>query len=96
MKARQIEIRKQANLSADRHTQLIGDWADKHPHWISVEDELPKDYEPVLAAFANHFARVCFHCGKTWYLNKPLAAEEMEGITHWMHLPQPPKKGGKE
>lgn len=93
------------------HTQDIqesfingAEWADKHPHWISVEDELPKDYEPVLAAFANHFARVCFNCGKTWYLNKPLAAEEMEGITHWMPLPAPPscseipnnhKKGGE-
>lgn len=33
------------------------------PRWISVEDELPMEYEPVLAAFGNHYARVCFYSG---------------------------------
>ena len=60
------------------------------PHWISVEDELPNNYEPVIAAFDRHFARVCFHCGDTWYLDNPPVAEPMSGITHWMPLPQPP------
>lgn len=38
MKARQIEIRKQANLSADRHTQLIGDWAEHRIGFINGAD----------------------------------------------------------
>ena len=69
------------------------EWADAHPYWISVEDELPIDYEPVLAAFGNHFARVCFHCGEKWYFGKSVGIEEVDGITHWMPLPTPPMKG---
>ena len=66
------------------------------PHWISVEDELPNNYERVIAAFGRHFARICFHCGDTWYLDNPPVAEPMSGITHWMPLPQPPKEGGEK
>ncbi|MBR5118878.1 MAG: DUF551 domain-containing protein [Muribaculaceae bacterium] len=69
------------------------EWAWQHPNWISVEDELPNNYEPVIAAFDRHFARVCFHCGDTWYLDNPPVAEPMYGITHWMPLPQAPKGG---
>lgn len=82
---------------------FIGDLIDEcfefgqqHPHWISVEDELPNDYEPVIAAFDRHFVRVCFHCGDTWYLDNPPVAEPMSGITHWMRLSQAPKKGGEK
>lgn len=70
-------------------------WADEHPHWISVEDELPIDYEPVLAVVGgNHFAFVgiCLN-KKTWYCEIQNKATEIIGITHWMPLPQPPKKG---
>lgn len=73
-------------------------FADNHHHWISVEDELPKDYESVLAAVGgNHFAFVgiCLN-KKTWYCNIQNKSVEIEGITHWMPLPQPPQKGGKE
>lgn len=71
------------------------DYIQHNPAWISVEDELPNNYEPVIAAFDRHFARVCFHCGDTWYLDNPPVAEPMSGITHWMPLPQAPKKGGE-
>ena len=70
------------------------DYVEQH-RWISVEDELPNNYEPVIAAFDRHFARVCFHCGDTWYLDNPLVAEPMSGITHWCPLPQPPKGDAK-
>lgn len=69
-------------------------WADEHPYWINVEDALPEDGTPVLAAFGNHFARVCIICGKSWYLDDPPVAGEVSGVTHWMPLPQPPKEGG--
>lgn len=65
-------------------------FADSHPAWVSVKDELPKDYEPVLAAFGHHFVRVCFHCGEKWYLDDSPVAEGMFGVTHWMPLPPPP------
>lgn len=70
----------------------------RNDRWISVEDELPIDYEPVLAVVGgNHFAFVgiCLN-KKTWYCEIQNKATEIIGITHWMHLPQPPKKGGKE
>ena len=68
------------------------------PHWISVKDELPIDYEPVLAAVGgNHFAFVgiCIN-KKTWYCDIQNKATEIIGITHWMRLPQAPKEGGEE
>lgn len=106
---REEEIMKEADMTASANTQIIGDWgehylgfihgaqwADSHPHWISVEDELPIDYEPVLAVVGgNHFAFVgiCIN-KKTWYCDIQNKATEIIGITHWMHLPEPPKKGG--
>lgn len=73
------------------------EWADAHPHWISVEDELPIDYEPVLAVVGgNHFAFVGICLNKTtWYCVIQNKATEIIGITHWMPLPPPPKKGGE-
>ena len=108
--ARKEEILKEAELCASANTQIIGDWgehylgfihgaewADSHPQWISVEDELPIDYEPVLAVVGgNHFAFVgiCLN-KKTWYCEIQNKATEIIGITHWCHLPQPPKGGEK-
>lgn len=66
--------------------------AKNHPRWISVEDEFPIDYEPVLAVVGgNHFAFVgiCLN-KKTWYCEIQNKATEIIGITHWCHLPQPP------
>ena len=96
------------------HTQDIqesfingAEWADQHRRWISVEEEHPIDYEPVLAVVGgNHFAFVgiCLN-KKTWYCEIQNKAVEIKGITHWMHLPQPPsssekpnncEKGGEE
>lgn len=67
------------------------------PHWISVEDELPIDYEPVLAVVGgNHFAFVGICLNRTtWYCDIQNKAVEIKGITHWCHLPQPPKGGEK-
>jgi len=66
------------------------------PHWISVEDELPMEYELVLAAFGNHYARVCFYCGGKWYVDAGVISDEVFGVSHWMPLPQAPKKGEEQ
>ncbi|MBQ1758678.1 MAG: DUF551 domain-containing protein [Prevotella sp.] len=37
-------------------------WADSHPHWISVEDELPKEGDAILAMqdiHGNHWFTAC-------------------------------------
>lgn len=73
------------------------------PHWISVEDKLPMVYEPVLAAFGNHYARVCFYCGGKWYIDAGVVSDEVFGVSHWIQIPAPPtvaknatvKKGGE-
>ena len=74
------------------------DYIQHNPAWISVEEELPIDYEPVLAVVGgNHFAFVGICLNKTtWYCEIQNKVTEIIGITHWMHLPQPPKKGAEE
>lgn len=65
-------------------------WADAHPHWISVEDEEPPKgqwiitYEPTSPIVI----------GTDIILPDETADEHH--ITHWMPLPQAPKKGGEE
>lgn len=64
--------------------------------WISVEDKLPMEYEPVLAAFGNHYARVCLYSGGKWYIDAGDICDEVFGVSHWMQISPPPKKGGEE
>ena len=66
------------------------------PQWISVEDKLPMELEPVLAAFGNHYARVCFYNGGKWYIDAGVMSDEAFGVSHWIQIPPPPKKGGEE
>lgn len=63
-------------------------------NWISVEDELPEVYEPVLAAAGNHFAVVAIRDNFDWYDSK-FAGGKLSGITHWQHFPQPPSSSEK-
>lgn len=62
------------------------------PQWISAEDELPPIGNIVLVAIPLG--------GELSVL--PLSIKEesdfecLSGMTHWMPLPQPPKKGGEE
>lgn len=70
-------------------------WADQHPHWISVEDELPPrenefhvsievlatDGEMIIKSFYDydHECWVCFE-GRWCFAT----------VTHWIPLPQAP------
>lgn len=59
------------------------------PHWISVEDELPKDGEKVLGYNPNFNAPLVCDCyagkfGEGWsYFDSGF-------ITHWMPMPEAP------
>jgi hypothetical protein len=68
------------------------EWADEHPHWISVEDELPPIGGIVLVAIPLG--------GELSVLPLSIKNESdfecLSGMTHWMPLPQPPKKGGEK
>ena len=69
-------------------------WADEHPHWISVEDELPKIGKDVLVLREDGEMLVAHQyneeIARWWSVDGfPLK----NNITHWMPLPAPPKKG---
>lgn len=69
-------------------------YADAHPHWISVEDEMP----PIFPLNPNESMNVItygLHTMVNWYDYERGEWVRDSEITHWMPLPQPPK-GGKE
>lgn len=68
-------------------------WADKNPHWISVEDELPKDGEYVLICNKRGLMTTSLYENEEWVISETYLAVN---VTHWMPLPQPPKKGGEK
>lgn len=62
-------------------------WADQHPHWISVEDELP----PVGQWIITYEPTSPIVVGTDIILPDETADEHH--ITHWIPLPQAPKGG---
>lgn len=65
--------------------------------WISVEDRLPEDLEPVLGYFKGHGCAVCtFDFSVEVFVNDGLQAHLSDSVpldelaeqpTHWMPLP---------
>lgn len=62
-------------------------WADSHPQWIPVEEELPKEGgEYFVSDGTDSMVDIWLH-GIGW--SKP---DNNERVTHWMPKPLPPKK----
>ena len=57
-------------------------WADYHPNWISVEDELPKEKGKYMFRLSN--GDMCY---ETYYPKLKL----LDNVTHWMPI-VPPRK----
>ena len=77
------------------------DYAENHPRWISVEDELPERDEDVLILTPQNLVHIAAYKYRNWQTKAHVFASGIDGytwnnVTHWQHLPQPPKKGGKE
>jgi len=75
-------------------------WADSHPAWVSVEDELPKENGKTQQSISV-WATDGLTSGEFRYNFDAKTWTDMWGdpfdITHWMPLPQPPvKKGGEQ
>lgn len=77
-------------------------YADSHPHWISVEDELPKDGEYVLICNKRGLMTTSLYENEEWVISETYLAVD---VTHWMPMPAPPtcsvfpnksKEGGEE
>ena len=62
-----------------------------NPHWISVDDEMPKDGQYVATINTVGVKDVRHYSSGKWYSN---FGNEYGDITHWLPLPQPPKEGG--
>ena len=73
-------------------------WADSHPHWISVEDELPKETNMYIVVHHNVVCTMLWYDSlEEWadiYVDEDefVQSRKMDGVTHWMPLPLPPAK----
>lgn len=77
------------------------DFGQQHPHWISVEDELPNDGAYVVTINKVGLKEVRHFYHDKWFSS---FGNEYGDVTHWMPLPPPVvsksknigKKGGEE
>lgn len=93
------EVKDTCNPASKRGLLYAGfvsgaEWADAHPHWISVEDELPMEHEWILGYSLKREYIDVYNFDSNGLI-------EAHGITHWMHLSPPPiitssKEGGEE
>lgn len=72
----------------------MAEWADQHPHWIPVEERLPKEGQKVFAyngTFKETY--LCsYHDGK---FEDYLGELGKGAVTHWMPI-VPPRKEDRE
>ena len=78
------------------------EFGQQHPHWISVEDELPNDGAYVVTINKVGLKEVRHFYHDKWFSS---FGNEYGDVTHWMPIPQQPivsnssnvgKKGGEQ
>lgn len=71
-------------------------WADSHPNWISVEDELPEHNEEDNGLISYPTVLVCLYDGfrtEDYYDDISGEWRDFDGdVEYWMPMPQPPRK----
>ena len=80
-------------MSNEKREQQMMDAADSYPNWISVEEELPKVQDWYLCYNDVEDGSEVLHWegdGNVWMDND--WHYKSKEITHWMPLPQPPRK----
>ena len=68
---------------------------DAIPHWISVEERTPEDQRAILTANGHGLIRIMAlwsKHGDVWMWLDNGHFKHYNDITHWMPLPEPPKK----
>lgn len=63
-------------------------WSDSHPHWISVEDELPPHNVFVLTCDGQENVNLLMLAGNGRWYDKAVGFHR--NITHWMPMPEAP------
>ena len=84
-------------MSNEKREQQMMDAADSYPNWISVEEELPKVQDWYLCYNDVEDGSEVLHWegdGNVWMDND--WHYKSKEITHWMPLPQPPRKEDKK
>jgi hypothetical protein len=71
------------------------EWADRNPAWISVKDELPAEGKEVLV-YDEHDGIETAHRLHDNVWGGYDEQSYYNNITHWMPLPNEPKKGGAQ
>lgn len=77
-------------------------FANDHPHWISVEDELPpKEKNVLIWSSGSKEVMMGYYIGRNWQRKTNDFYSYVDdgywhNVTHWMPTPQPPKKGGEQ
>jgi hypothetical protein len=71
----------------------MAEWLDQHPHWIPVEEMLPKVGEPVwfYTPSMDEPLKGAYQENGTWY-SVEYECKFINGVTHWMPMPVPPRK----
>lgn len=87
------EVKYTCNPASKRGLLYAGfvsgaEWADAHPHWISVDDELPPRNVFVLTCDGQENENLLMLAGDDRWYDKAVGLHR--NITHWMALPQPP------
>lgn len=76
--------------------EMGAEWADKNPHWISVEDELPEHNEEDNGLISYPTVLVCLYDGfrtEDYYDDISGEWHDFDGdVEYWMPMPQPPRK----
>lgn len=63
---------------------------EKENRWISVKDRLPEEEGKYLICCSDGYQTTAEYENKTWLVYTG-RYEEIEDVTHWMPLPEPPK-----
>ena len=73
------------------------EWADSHPHWISVEDDLPKE-DVFVQVVCDGYVSIARRHENRWQLGFGTKTADYliytpynDKITHWMPKPSPPE-----
>lgn len=91
--SRDMEACKSRNAFIDG-----AEWADAHPHWISVEEQLPIEDKDVLVADDEgnvYVALFIDFCDFKGFFMNDNERTKVNGVTHWMPRPALPKGGKK-
>ena len=75
--------------------ELGAKWADQHPQWRPVDDELPEGGETVLANDGKRVVMATYQSGPDLWFRDVMFGCVAFNPTHWMPLPtSPATKGG--